>query len=650
MLAMLAMAAVVAARGQTTAAAPGPVPASESAGSTQPSPNAQIITLIPSLIGEGSADVRKQAAAEILRLGSNESVVALVGVLNLKNNVPAKIAVCQAVADLEKPPAALAESLLTLLEQKDATPTVPPKESIAAAAAVPRETSLRDAVVAALRKYTDPDVQTRLRRFLEREEFEWLRAEHVARSKELFGLLKEADRPARLQSWLKAAQPIDRMTALEIIHSAMLATTPTPPAEDVLAQIRQMLKDPDEAVRRKVVVVLRDLQELEDAARLLTMAETERSPLVLEELYRALGRMGDPGAIGVCIEGLRNPSERVAAAAADALGRLCRKGNGQATGDPTPDDTKVVAALLERSAQPMPDALRLEVIGAMAEIADARFLPRLVAYAGPAEKMPGIRQAAIAGIGQIGGPAQIDLLVGRLADDPDPGVRDAAAEALGKLGSQTSHLAPLVARLQDVSPAVQNRAWLAYQAIFLRLSAADHQQVLDTWIGTDAATVAKRIDLLTDLEGQAVTLKLDAKQMMSIREQLGDALMSGTQYVAASAAYARALEAVPADQPDRRAPLAAKLMEAHLKALAYDKAIALATTSSAGQVKDALAERLLKYVQDLAKIDAKAAQDCIEKFRTGAPALVSGLWAAKFDEVKRAATQPATSATLPAVK
>ncbi len=597
--------------------------ASPAASST---PNERLILLIPTLTGDGAPADRRAAAAEILLLGTDEATKSLAGILGLKNNTAAKVAICEAVAEMDAPPTGLAEPLLSLLQSS--------RE---------KEAQGHDAVVAALYRFTDPAVTVRLKAYLEQEERQWLRTENVARSRELYALLpRESDRVARLLTWLKAAQPLDRLTALEIVHSAMLAATPVPPAKEVLQQIRQMFRDPDENVRRKLVVVLRDLQEKEDAGRILGMIDHERSTLVLEEIYKALGRMGEPDSIQACIKGLNHPDEKVAAGAADALGRLCRKSNGKTP----PYADAAVVALIAKSSTALTDDLRDQLTGAMAEIADPRFLPILIARAGPEEKLPQIRQAALTGIGQTGEPGNVDLVIARLSEDPDPGVREAAALALGKLGSKAAHLRPLVERLSETAATVQTQAWEAYRAIFARLPWAERLEILGTWTGKDKITTGRRIDLLTDLETQATSAAHDLKQLTFIREEMGDAFVVNTDYALAAAAYARALEGITGDLGPARIALTAKLMDAYLHVPAYEKAAGVASAVKSPQLQVALADRLLAYVRDLARVDPRAAVECIDRFRAVAPALFGAGRATDFEGVRRSATQPA--ATVPA--
>lgn len=587
-------------------------------------PEAQLIELIPVLTGEGTPESRKGAAAAILRMATEDSTAALIRILSLKNNVGAKIAICQAVSEFDDPPPTLSQPLFTLLEERDA--------------------ALREAAVAALSAIRDPDTIARLRAFMERQQAEWLRAEHVLRTKELYALLtRDADRTAHLLSWLRAPLTLDRLIALDIIHAAMLATTPVPPADEVLQQLRQMLRDPEESVRRKLVIVLRDLQEAEDVARLRAMIDVERSPLVLAEIYLALGRMGDIESIPACIAGLGHRSEAVVMGAADAFGRLARRTNGKR---PQSVDA-AVAALLKRASQPIENPnLRRELIEAMAEIADESFLPILVSRAQQDEPVAAIRQAALIGIGRIGKPEQLELLNERLAEDVDPGVRQAAAEAIGKLGTSLGHLRPLMIRLDakiEPSVAVQAAAWDAYRAVFVRLPAADRQSALANWAGDDLGTATRRADLLADLEKQLATGKTEPQIITAVREQLGDTYLLIGQHAQAAAAYSRALDVVKLDQTDSRSRLLAKQVEAHLLTPAIDKAVSMAASAQSAPDRRAMAERFLRHVETLGRTDPKAAKEVIARLQAAVPGLFGPEYATRFDAIRRTATQPATT-------
>jgi len=441
-----------AATAASAATAPASAPASAPAG---PSP-AQLVVKI---ISESDAKARLQAAVAILRIGSAEGVETLLSIFNTANNEPAKLAVCGAIAEVGSNEPAFRTPLLALLEHKNGP--------------------LREAAVAALAGYRgNPEVDQRLKD-LERQ---MLIKDFIAQTRELYDLLPgDAERAERLLRWLSSPRPFLRETALDIIYQP-LKKKGVVPSNGVLQKVRTMLDDPDESVRKNLVEVLRELQQLEDARLLEARLEQEKSPAVRELIYHALGYIRDPKSIPVCVRGLTDPVDSVAARAASALGDLAEFIKPASAPQAL---ESAVDGLLERASGGIgDDELRERVIDAMASIADKKFLAVLAKHAGPDESQPAIRQAALRGIGRIGDPAQADLVIKRLAAEQDPGLREAAVEALGKLGSKLEHLEPLRERLDakvEPSAAVHQKAWEAYRLVFMKLTPADQQRVIASW-------------------------------------------------------------------------------------------------------------------------------------------------------------------------
>jgi HEAT repeat protein len=607
-----------------TAAAPNPpevVPPPAPAGLSPSELSRQVVIIV----GQSEPQARVDAAVMILRSSSKEGVRALCDVLESKNNETAKLAVCQAISQAQSTPGEFIAPLMVLLDDK--------------------ESALREAAAAALAGYHDPVVTARLKE----QEQQLLEKRFVATCKQLYGLLAtDADRAACLQRWLKSTLALERVTALELIHDKM--STGTRPAPEVLQQIRQMLNDRDERVRQRLVIILRDLRQPEDAARVEALLANERAPEVREEIYRALGYLGDPLAIPTCVTGLSEPSEPVAAQAAGALGRLAACGSS----DPPPGTTMAVAALVQRANQPMENAvLREQVIEAMAQIADPAFLPALRIHAGANEKVPAIRQAALRGISQIGGPEDVDIVIDRLINDPDPGVQVFAAEALGKLGNRPEHLELLRERLDpkvEPSAAVQARAWESYRLLFLKvLSPAERDAVLGTWAATDPVSVGRRTDLLADLEKQASAANTDPQRLVRIRELLGDAYLSAGRAADSAQAYARAMEVLAPGDLEGAQRVAGKLLLAHLRTPAPEKAVALLTDSKMRPLRDFLIGDLLDYIRQTAATNRAAAMTLLDKLQQMAPEQLGGQWSSRLQELRAAlplATQPATTQPL----
>jgi tetratricopeptide (TPR) repeat protein len=289
----------------------------------------------------------------------------------------------------------------------------------------------------------------------------------------------------------------------------------------------------------------------------------------------------------------------------------------------------------------------------MASIADPRFLPILVVHAQMDEPEAAIRQAAVRGLGLIGDRSQVTLVIERLQTDASPRVREAATETLGLLGTTFEHLKPLRDRLDpkvESVPSVAKKAWEAYRLIFgTQLSATDRTKAIDSWEGSDQASLDRRITLLTDQENRVSTSNANPRELAKVREQLGDAWAATSQPAKAAAVLDRALEVIPADQADERARVAGKLLEAYLQTPAPDKAIAVAKAAKAQTVRNTVAERLLTHMLLLGETDPEAALRFLNQLTIAVPDQFGTAWAAKFDAARQAlesapSTRPATTA------
>lgn len=590
--------------------------------STDPSPS-ELSRLILRIAGQSDAQVRLDSAKAILRTFSDEGVRALLDILETKNNEAAKLAVCQAIAQVQSDNPTFIPALLTLLDHK--------------------EPALREAAAAALSGFKDPQVTARL------EELERLLIEKrfMAVCRQLYTLLPtDADRVSQLQRWLKSTLALERLTALEVIHEKMSAGSR--PAPDLLLQIRQMLADKDARVRQRLIIVLRDIRQPEDALRVRAMLDVEKSPAVREEIYKALGYLGDTASVAACLTGLNDPVDTVAAQAAAALGRLAEKSAARSQSQ-TLQVEAAVAALLRRTETGITNpALREQVIEAMARIADPRFLPVLTTYASSEEKVPAIRQAAIRGLGLLGGADQVALVADRLVNDTDPGVREVAAEAMGRLGSRVEHLRPLRDRLDpkaEPAVAVQTKSWEAYRTLFLKvLTPADQGALLDTWTETDPVTLGRRIELLADLEKQLSSGAADPRRLAAAREQLGDVYLAVGRGLDAAGAYSRVLDVLSPGETETTGRVTGKLMDAYLRTPAPDKAIALAAEARTPQLRDLLAGRLLDYVRQSGATNRVAVVALLDRLTQMVPDRFGPSWASRFDEARHAlpSSQPAT--------
>lgn len=413
------------------------------------------------IVGQSEAPARREAAAVVLRLRTPDAIKALMDIFDANNNELAKIAVCEAISDTQAQIPEFIPKLQDLLQHKNS--------------------ALRKAAATALGVYTDPNVAARLESFRQEQELLLLMESLDRLMDGLYdATTDETKRNALLLEWLKSPLALKRLKTLQIVNDALRAKG-AKPANEILAQIRGTLTDPDDLVRQRAIAALRDIGLPEDATRIRALLASERSLVIREEIYKALGKLIDPASITACVGGLSEPDDRVGAAAADALGRLCQKGSGR---DPE-TVTLVVNAILRRLTKPIDNVtLRRELVEAMADIADPRFSPLLVRHAKADELEPTIRQAAVRGLERVGDAAGLSIVLDRLTSDGDAGVREGAAQALGQLGDQQNHLQALRTRLdKGVEPAstVSSAAWDAYLLVFQKLSPEDQLLVIGSW-------------------------------------------------------------------------------------------------------------------------------------------------------------------------
>ncbi len=494
--------------------------------------------LVLKIAGQSDPKVRREAAVQILKLNSPEGVQALLPIFASSNNEAAKLAVCEAIAEVRSKDPLFRQPLLSLLDHKEPT--------------------LREAAVAALAGYRGDAVVDHRLAEIDRQLVidEW-----VVLAREFYALLPtDADRTERLKLWLASRRSFVRETALEAIYQA-LKKKQVEPAPVILAQLRTMIDDPEESVRRRVIEILRDLRQQEDSHLLEARLAKEESPATKELIYHALGYLQNPASIPVCLEGLQDPVDSVAAKAAGALASLIEFAkSSQGTVDLQP----VTRALLQRAEAGLgDDKLRAAVIDAMASIAAPDCLDVLVKYAGSDEYVPAIRQSAIRGIGAAGKPAgdRLPLVIERLAVEQDPGVREAAVTALGHLGGRPEHLVPLRTRFDpkiELSVAVQKKAWEAYQAIFMRMVPKDRMQVITAY-PDEAIRLVAEVQLAPEsrqvvaeqvLDYARDTARTDPKGVWAFLDKLTQAVPPdrlGTTLAASLADLRRQIQ--PATQP-----------------------------------------------------------------------------------------------------
>ncbi len=580
----------------------GQAPAAETAPATEPA--AQIVVL------SGSED-----AERILKLGTDEAIQSLVRVLNEKNNLPAKLAVCQAI----------------ISTRSEAKPFIEPLLALAQSA----EPQLSAAALTALSHFADPVVAQRtLDIKVKRERQELLEAMRQA-DRRIYELLPEDERLAFLEALLNKSLAVRRVTALEILH-AQLPTRK--PQDSLLKKVRELLQDEDPMVVRGAVVVLRDLRQTTDAALLRNVLEVRSSPDVRIAVFQALGYLADPESIRVCATELDNPNPKVASQAAASIGRLAGHNPGPG------EELRGIAiqALLKREEAPLDDALlRTNLIEAMAKIAAPEFATVFIRHLNPAqEPEAAIRQSAVRGLAALGSAEHLPSIIAAMNEDTEARVREAAAVSLGTLAHTADVLLSLRDRLSDESEAVQKAAWTAYFAVVAKLAPEDRMRVLDSWSGSETTTLGRRVELLHHLAKVLANENAPAPQRAAIFEQAGDGLSQLGNSAEAATSYVRALEILPLENAEARIRAAGKAFDAFLAVPDLPRMLTEAAKLKQQPLLDLAAEKILQHLSGMDEAARKVAYD---HMAAAIPDLFGEQWAPKFKALLPTAEAPSTS-------
>lgn len=203
-------------------------------------------------------------------------------------------------------------------------------------------------------------------------------------------------------------------------------STPAEPGA-VVPHLVELLKDQDPEVRRTAAQALGKIGD-PLAVRPLLAGMTDPDAAVRAYSAWALGNIGEPAireAGPAIVKALGDPSEEVASAAAGALRHAAA----------SPEAThELVNRVLETARDPSAQTRRA-AITALGMLEAGAAYPVLIEAL--ADRDAGVRQRAVAALGELGDRRALAALGERLRQDPDVGVRTEAAFRLGKLGDET---------------------------------------------------------------------------------------------------------------------------------------------------------------------------------------------------------------------
>jgi len=295
--------------------------------------------------------------------------------------------------------------------------------------------------------------------------------------------LQDRDGSIRLAA-IKALGKIGGSRAVEVlidalrgrfVHRLLLEELAKMKSEDA-QQIAALLRSWDE---NSAPVHLRLRQTLKEASHpfvvhllttILTEGKDERASAV-----EALGRIGDPRAVGPLIVALKDEDESVRKAAAEALGHI--------------RDSRAIEPLI---AALKDSNMRKAAVEALVNIGAPAVEPLIAAL-----KERGLRWSAAEALGKIGDARAVEPLSETLRDW---GLRWAAAEALAKIGVPA--VEPLTAALKDEDHYVR---WAAAEAL---ISVCRREELEDK----TKAEILTLCDKVTAISDDRYTRKLQAQE------------------------------------------------------------------------------------------------------------------------------------------
>ncbi|MGH7254603.1 MAG: HEAT repeat domain-containing protein [Nitrospirales bacterium] len=221
---------------------------------------------------------------------------------------------------------------------------------------------------------------------------------------------------------------------------------PPAPPEQVVSTLVSLLNDPDPDIRRTAAQSLGKISD-PSAAPALVEHLSDPDPLVRRDSAWALGALGE-AALDVAalplLARLDDPVEEVKTAAAQALGRM--------------GPTQTMVELLIEALHHPEATTRREAAQALAWLEPPSAFHALLEAL--QDRDAGVRQRALAGLGEQADLRALPAFRARLLHDPDAGVRSEAAFRLGKLGGKDSVPTLRTALKHDPDPAV--RRWAAW--------------------------------------------------------------------------------------------------------------------------------------------------------------------------------------------
>jgi HEAT repeat protein len=341
---------------------------------------------------------------------------------------------------------------------------------------------------------------------------------------ELRGNRTAAER--KLLGYLKDRVPEIRFVGVDIVEqnqydSALIAS--------VRSTLVQMIDDPDDSVRFKVVNLLLNLNASAALTPMINRLAVENNLQIKAKLAQTLGKLADIQAAPALIKLLDDPHPEIVTAGAKALaGELGKKLRDT-------DETKANAAsdalrkiFNANDDQPGTEELRAACLAALGALRDKKSLSIFMDHVVPAQPAE-VRRKALAGLGSLG-DEKADATVAGVLDDRDPTIRLQAAEAM-KTVATTVYTDAIFQRMKDDhDPSVQAALWIALsQNLYPKLKPKDLSSIADDLNNDPSHTKdpdrTRRLYTLQKLMEKHAAAR-DDEQVAFVEQDIASALMA----------------------------------------------------------------------------------------------------------------------------
>ncbi len=364
---------------------------------------------------------------------------------------------------------------------------------------------------------------------------------------ELYAVTPAAEQEELLLKLLTDPMAEVRLVGASLTDSRITANESI--SENLRYQIRSMLSDKDDRLRKAVALLMAHLVDEDTVSVILARLEIEKVPDVKQALLTALGQSRAPKALPAVLVEIDSNNEQIAAAAAAALTRIASENPLEET--QTAEAVEVLIGRYKKVHKKLnglqTQKLREELLAAMGALGHEAVADVLkIALRDPAAT---IRLAAVKGLAKLGLPSST-AAIKPLAGDVDRGVRQAAITALGFLGGKES-LPTIIARSDpsvEKDAIVREQAWEVAMSVLEKADAETLREVSKLLAKRDN-TVEKRIEIFNMLV--EVLKTKGGTDLANAQLELGNLLMEASRPSEASVHLQKAYALLAAEKSSK---------------------------------------------------------------------------------------------------